>query len=244
MINRLLICARCIVLFGALAACPVYPSGAQPSEVAAEEPSSLDKQILVAVYEIDNPVFAATMFTADAAAYPIFYGAVPAAWAGVAFLRDGNDYTDAYLLSLSYGASYLSSTYLKKLFRAPRPDIAEHDPRGRERSRDRREDRRYEHGFPSGHAAMAFALSTSYSLSHPKWYVVAPSLTWATATALSRVWRGRHYPSDILGGAVLGAAIAGGLHLAGPHITPSFLRDEDDAPMMPPLGFAIRFGGP
>lgn len=58
--------------------------------------------------------------------------------------------------------------------------------------------------FPSGHTSDAFALATSVSISYPKWYVIAPSYTWAGAVGYSRMHLGVHYPSDVLAGAVLG----------------------------------------
>ncbi|HEX7070647.1 MAG TPA: phosphatase PAP2 family protein, partial [Rhodothermales bacterium] len=166
-----------------------------------------------------------TMNAADVIAYPAFYGAVPVAWAGGLLLRDERDLQDAYLLTLSYGATYVLSTLGKEVIRRPRPTLADVDDRGRSSARDEWENRRYRYSLPSGHAALAFGLATSYGLSHPHWYVLAPGYAWATTTALSRVWRGRHYPSDVLAGALLGAAVAGALHLAGSHITPSFLTD-------------------
>jgi membrane-associated phospholipid phosphatase len=58
--------------------------------------------------------------------------------------------------------------------------------------------------FPSGHASGAFALATSLSLAYPKWYVIAPSFTWAFAVAWSRMHLGVHYPSDVLIGMLIG----------------------------------------
>ena len=62
--------------------------------------------------------------------------------------------------------------------------------------------------FPSGHTSSAFATATSLSLSYPKWYVVAPSYLWAGTVGYSRMHLGVHYPSDVLGGAVIGAGSA------------------------------------
>lgn len=58
--------------------------------------------------------------------------------------------------------------------------------------------------FPSGHTTAAFATATSLSLAYPKWYVIAPSYLWAASVAYSRMYLGVHYPSDVLGGIVIG----------------------------------------
>ena len=58
--------------------------------------------------------------------------------------------------------------------------------------------------FPSGHTSLAFATATSLSLAFPKWYVIAPSFAYAGAVAYSRMYLGVHYPSDLLGGILIG----------------------------------------
>jgi undecaprenyl-diphosphatase len=65
-----------------------------------------------------------------------------------------------------------------------------------------------DYSFPSGHASIAFATATSISISYPKWYVIAPSYAFAGLVSYSRLYLGVHYPSDILGGAILGSASA------------------------------------
>lgn len=62
--------------------------------------------------------------------------------------------------------------------------------------------------FPSGHTAAAFSLATSLCIKHPKWYVIAPSAVWACSVGFSRMNQGVHYPTDVLGGAVIGAGCA------------------------------------
>lgn len=60
------------------------------------------------------------------------------------------------------------------------------------------------YSFPSGHTSSAFATATSMSLSFPKWYVIVPSYAYACTIAFSRMYLGVHYPSDLLGGIVIG----------------------------------------
>jgi len=62
--------------------------------------------------------------------------------------------------------------------------------------------------FPSGHTSDAFSTATSLSLAFPKWYVIAPSYTYAALVGYSRMHLGVHYPSDVLAGAIIGAGSA------------------------------------
>ncbi|MEU6664973.1 phosphatase PAP2 family protein [Streptomyces sp. NPDC046727] len=60
--------------------------------------------------------------------------------------------------------------------------------------------------FPSGHAASATAFATGVALESPAWgAAVAPV---AFSVAMSRVYTGVHFPSDVLAGAALGAGAA------------------------------------
>lgn len=65
-----------------------------------------------------------------------------------------------------------------------------------------------DYSFPSGHTSTAFAVATSVSMAYPKWYVIAPSFAFASATAYSRMYRGAHYPTDVLCGMIVGSGSA------------------------------------
>jgi undecaprenyl-diphosphatase len=61
-------------------------------------------------------------------------------------------------------------------------------------------------GFPSDHATAAFAIATAILLRNRRWGLVA--LVAAAVLSVGRVAIGVHYPSDVLAGAGLGAAVA------------------------------------
>ena len=63
--------------------------------------------------------------------------------------------------------------------------------------------------FPSGHASASFASAVVIYKSCPRGIGV-PALVLAFAISLSRLYVGVHYPTDVLGGAVVGAFAAWG----------------------------------
>lgn len=88
--------------------------------------------------------------------------------------------------------------------------------------------------FPSGHASQAYAIATALSLHYRSAAVTIPLFIWATAIGYGRVYLGLHYPSDVLGGMLIGSAagfLAWGLRaeLAG-------LSDKIVSPMEAPDG--------
>ena len=63
-----------------------------------------------------------------------------------------------------------------------------------------------EWSFPSGHSAFFFAMATAIYLYNKKWgigFFIA-----AILISISRIVAGVHYPSDIIGGAIIGLTVA------------------------------------
>jgi membrane-associated phospholipid phosphatase len=60
--------------------------------------------------------------------------------------------------------------------------------------------------FPSGHATLAFSTASMIALEYKSWYVAIPAYLWAVTVVCSRMYLGKHYPSDVLSGSVIGIA--------------------------------------
>ena len=66
-------------------------------------------------------------------------------------------------------------------------------------------DGRTDFSFPSGHATIAWAMAIVLSRKEPKWRWLFYTL--AFLISFSRIYLGKHYPLDVVAGALLGTAI-------------------------------------
>lgn len=66
--------------------------------------------------------------------------------------------------------------------------------------------------YPSGHAAAASATVAVLVLALRRWWVTVLAVVGALAISVSRLYLGHHYPSDLVGGAVLGLAVGASVY--------------------------------
>jgi undecaprenyl-diphosphatase len=102
-------------------------------------------------------------------------------------------------LALSSLLSSFASDIMKAAFARPRPSLVPHLDSVNNLS------------FPSGHATSAMAVYLFVALVVPpeqraRWMI--PMMILAIATGISRMMLGVHFPSDVIGGWMLGAAFA------------------------------------
>lgn len=107
-----------------------------------------------------------------------------------------NAWTTVGALAVNYAAT----TAMKESFRRDRPYMNHPELNTAQTNNSP--------SFPSGHTSTAFACAAALSLEYPKWYVIAPSFAWAGAVGYSRMYLGRHYPSDVFVGAIIGSGSA------------------------------------
>lgn len=154
---------------------------------------------------------------------------LPLAFAGVDMAADRQSPAverlakDTLVVAQTYAATYFVTNVVKVLVHRLRP--FNYDPNQAERRIDG--DSRL--SFPSGHTAMAFAGAAAFSVLLDQRY---PGEAWAVGTAVggfalasvvgvSRVLAGRHFPTDVLFGAAIGASL--GL------LVPSLHRGDGEA---------------
>jgi undecaprenyl-diphosphatase len=185
-------------LMGVLAAFFILASPSGVAQTTAE-PNGSDTRLFRTVNNAQTQ-FKTSLFNVTDNSVVVLVVGVPLGCIIYGFAAKNDDVLNTGLLLsatevLTYGAKFILKTAVKR----PRPyeelsgvhvnDLESADP----------------YSFPSGHTAGAFALATMLSLRYPKPYVYVPAFIWAGMVGYGRVYNGLHYPSDVLGGAVVGA---------------------------------------
>ena len=80
-----------------------------------------------------------------------------------------------------------------------------------------------DHSFPSGHSAGSFACAWAFFRAYKKKWGV-PALVLAALVSLSRLYVGVHYPTDVLGGIVIGCVLGELGYRVGKNIWRAIMR--------------------
>lgn len=128
--------------------------------------------------------YMAPTLTAGSLAYGLIY-------------KDKQAMKNGFESALSIGICLAVSGGLKNLVDRPRPNQTYPDMIYSNTSSDGK-------SFPSGHTTLAFATATTLSLQYKKWYITVPAYAWAASVGYSRMRLGRHYPTDVAAGALIG----------------------------------------
>lgn len=164
----------------------------------------IDRSLLIFINGLNSPLLDNLMllFTARAPWIPLYLAIL----AFIIYRYGFKDKTPLYALSIvlasvaTFALTDIGSSIIKDLFQRVRPG---HDPslEGLIRLLDGKGGL---YGFVSSHAANVFGLATVTSLIfRDKRYTIA-IFFWAILVSYSRVYVGRHFPSDIIFGALFG----------------------------------------
>jgi len=158
---------------------------------------SVDYRILKSINQNEHPTWDITMRTTSNSIFPVML-ASPISLIGVGYIQNNQPVLrDGFKTAISIGLNAALTSGLKLAVNRKRPfvkyphDISQRTHAGK-------------YSFPSGHTSNAFAAATALTLSSKKWYVAVPSYAYACLVGYSRMRLGVHFPSDVLGGMVIG----------------------------------------
>jgi membrane-associated phospholipid phosphatase len=194
------VCIKNIVVFGFLML-------AYTSSLAQNRLQDFDDRVLLDLAAHRTPEQTKLMLFLSNTNDYVDYG-VPAGLLVAGIIRKDRDMREnAGYIASSTAISFGLTLLLKHIIQRPRPFVKNLKIVSVYRARAT--------SFPSGHTSTSFATATALSMAYPKWYVIAPAMLWAGGVGYSRMYLGVHYPTDVTGGALLGAGTA---------VSMSFLR--------------------
>lgn len=173
-----------------------------PPCLNAQTDEGLDARLFFAINGWQNPNRYGAFEFIDDASIPMFVGIPLGMTAYGGFARQHDTFSTGLLMGISQLVSLGGTVALKSAV-------------GRERPYETFSSVQVKHlwsaggySFPSGHTAQAFAMATIVSLQYPNAITISASMVWALAVGTGRIYLGLHYPSDVLGGMLLGATSA------------------------------------
>ncbi|MCA0431598.1 MAG: phosphatase PAP2 family protein [Bacteroidetes bacterium] len=156
-----------------------------------------DLRLLQSINAKNYPTWDEAMKGVSFSVYPAMPVTVGGIWINGYLKKDYELKRNAFKSASSIGLALAVASGLKYVVNRTRPyndypnEIIKRDDAG-------------PYSFPSGHTTAAFSTATALSLTYKKWEVIVPSILYAGFVGYSRMRLGMHYPSDVLGGAVIG----------------------------------------
>lgn len=200
-----------LLILPGLAAAGLWGFVALVDEVLEGEVHDLDSRLLLALrnpQDMSDPL-GPDWFEEMMRDITAFGGTGPLAFitlAGILYLLLRRRLRTALFLFIAISGGQVLSSLLKLGFDRPRPDLVPHGAQV------------YTASFPSGHAMMtavvyltlAALLARSESRPRIKTYLLLLAASVTLMVGISRVYLGVHWPSDVLGGWMIGSAWAAG----------------------------------
>jgi membrane-associated phospholipid phosphatase len=158
---------------------------------------SIDLSILKSINKNEMPCWDKTMRITSNSVYPALVIAPGSLLLTGYIQNDKPMMRNGLKTGIAIGLNIVLTTGLKYTINRPRPfkqypdDVIQRTDAGK-------------YSFPSGHTSSAFAMATAVTLSTKKWYVAVPSYLYACGVGYSRMRLGVHFPSDVLGGMIVG----------------------------------------
>lgn len=186
---------RAFVAFLALIV-PVVVFVELADEVREGEPLPFDREVLLSINSLASPLL--DTVSVIATQFGGVIGVVALTVGGAVLLWGRAKRRMATLLTMGVGGAVLLNLLLKVVFQRDRPQLWE------------RLVTENSYSFPSGHAMASSALALSLIVicwpTRLRWVSVAIAALYMIVIALTRLYLGVHYPSDILAGWAISAA--------------------------------------
>ena len=173
-------------------------------DISKYDNKNIDVKIFRSLNNIKSPFLSSLIEVTNESLLPI--SVVFPIWLYIPARANNNHYDESssILLAISEGLNLAATQGAKYLFKRDRP------------FRTLNNVRLYDtmsvagtYSFPSGHASGSFAIATLMTLRYPdKPLLITGLYTYASIVSLGRIFWGVHYPSDVLGGMLIGAGSA------------------------------------
>jgi undecaprenyl-diphosphatase len=176
----------------------------EPCDTSYTCNSNIDIKIFRAINNGRNGFFNTVIPLTDKSVLPISV-ALPLGLMGISRIKENYyDENSGVLLLLSEITSTGITFGMKQIFKRERPFVSlgnvYHNKYNSPTDR---------YSFPSGHTATAFSIATSLTLRYPdRPVIIVISYLYAAIAGYGRMYLGVHYPSDVLGGIIIGSGSA------------------------------------